>query len=77
LNGVLLKKYSKHPAHNQVTLLQSFEELSWADVIDDPLNPGKLGPTVRDLNRALGTDCPLVFSRDGTGKRVKWAVRTV
>jgi hypothetical protein len=74
----VIKRFRK-PAHNQVTVLTSFQELRWCRRIDDPL-PGnsdsdpkrRLRDTLFALNRHHITQNILVFEADGTGTGVIW-----
>jgi hypothetical protein len=71
----LVKAYRKNPAPNQRLVLASFEEQDWPDEIDDPLPPGKLKDTLDGLKDSLGKGSPLIFTGDGTGKRIRWTRR--
>lgn len=48
-NGEVVKRF-KQPAKNQATILEVFQEEGWPRRIDDPLKPGKLNQTIKDLN---------------------------
>jgi hypothetical protein len=69
-DGTLCRQY-KPPALSQELVLQSFQELGWPKRIDDPLPPGKLEETVKNMRRIFA-ECPITFGRDGTGKGIVW-----
>jgi hypothetical protein len=63
------------PAPNQELILDSFEEAGWPDRIDDPLDPGKLADTIKDLQASCRkAKSPITFERDGKGKGIVWLV---
>jgi hypothetical protein len=79
--GNKLVKQFRQPAKTQEAILLSFEELDWADEIDDPLpkvpeiDPKlRLRQTIANLNRHQKT--PLLhFFGNGTGKTIRWQFR--
>ena len=81
--GKLVIKRFRQPARNQVTILASFQELSWCRRIDDPLSGDsgfepkrRLRDTVFVLNRNHLTPNVLVFEADGTGTGAIWKWRS-
>jgi hypothetical protein len=79
LGGVLVKKF-RRPAANQELILAVFQEEGWPARIDDPLPNGdksdpveRLHFTIRHLNQNQQT--PLLrFRGDGSGAAVTWEV---
>jgi hypothetical protein len=71
--GVECKRYDR-AAPQQERVLASFEELDWPKGIDDPLPPGKLADTIKDLQKAV-RQSPITFERDGTGRGIVWRRR--
>ena len=56
-------------------ILEAFEESGWPEKIDDPLPPGTLRHTIKDLQKSFeGT--PITFGGDGTGEGVCWRAVT-
>jgi hypothetical protein len=72
-DGVLCKKYKK-AARNQELVLQSFQEENWPAGILDPLPPGKLADTIKDLQDSL-RGSPIEIGRGGDGKTITWRRR--
>ena len=77
LAGRLVKRF-RVPSPNQETILATFQEEGWPELIDDPLPPkyGKdskrrVHDTIKNLNRHQATRL-LRFCGDGTGKRIRW-----
>jgi hypothetical protein len=77
VNGETVKRF-RWPAANQETVLNTFQELSWPERIDDPLPPQgeqdpkrRLSDTIKCLNRKQ-TRPLLHFRGDGTGEGVIW-----
>ena len=68
LGGLLCKKFSR-PAHNQIRILDAFQEEGWTSRIFDPFTGGRLKATVGDLNEGLQG---LRFHVDGDG--VRWRI---
>jgi len=64
------KRYTR-PAPSQEKILTSFQEEGWPNRIDDPLDPGKLADTIKDLQETL-RNSPITLGRDGTGKGITW-----
>jgi hypothetical protein len=81
VGGVVIKRF-RQPAWNQVTILESFQELRWRRRIDDPL-PGesecdpkrRLRDTVFALNMNHIARNVIVFKADGTGTGIIWKWR--
>ena len=75
--SVVLKTFSK-PAENQTTILSTFEDDGWSEVIDDPLPGGKaepikrLGDTLYALNKDMLRPGVIVFQRYKSGKAIRW-----
>lgn len=70
--GEVCKRF-KTRAENQERVLQAFQEENWPPRIDDPLPPGKLHETVRQLNK---TSKLVKFMSDGYGEGICWELRT-
>ncbi len=66
--GKTCKRYRTR-AVNQEKVLAAFEEEGWPSRIDDPVPPGRLKETVRQLNKHLQH---IRFESDGTGVGVLW-----
>ena len=63
------------PALNQEKILSAFEEEGWPTRIDDPLPPGRLRQTLKDLQKKF-KDAPITFRRrDRQGDPVDNPVR--
>lgn len=60
-------------ALNQEKILSAFEEEGWPIRIDDPLPPGRLRQTLKDLQKKF-KDAPITFRADGTGKGIRWTI---
>jgi hypothetical protein len=71
--GIVCKRYDR-AAPQQERVLASFEELDWPRRIDDPLDPGKLADTIKDLQKAL-RGSQITFERDGRGRGIIWRRR--
>lgn len=76
-HGQLVKRF-KWPAVNQETVLCAFQEESWPERIDDPLQPQaeqdskrRLADTIKCLNRKQANKL-ILFRGDGTGEGVIW-----
>ncbi len=69
--GDRICKHYTRSAPCQETILTAFEEEGWPNTIDDPLDPGKLADTIKDLQKAL-QNSPITVGRDGTGKGITW-----
>jgi hypothetical protein len=73
-----IRKYQRHPAKNNMAILDAFEEEGWPGSIDDPLPPRSgIDPKkrLRDAVRSLNDkQRDLRFSCDGTGERIRWNV---
>lgn len=69
---VLVKRYSGHPATEQISILEAFELAGWPTTVRLPEKKRKLQDTVRDLNKSLSEASPIRFHRDGTGEGVAW-----
>lgn len=68
-----LKRYSRHPAEEQIAILEAFEKEQWPGSVQMPAGKKEtLGYTVRDLNGSLPPGSPVRFHRDGTGTGVRW-----
>jgi hypothetical protein len=72
-DGIECKRYHR-AAPQQELVLTAFEELDWPKQIADPLDPGKLPDTIKDLQKAL-RGSPITFERDGTGRGITWRRR--
>jgi hypothetical protein len=72
LGDTLVKKFTHHnrPEHQEL-LLDGFQEQGWAEWVDDPLAPGKLTQTLRDLNKTLEPGM-IRFKQSGNGESVGW-----
>jgi hypothetical protein len=77
----IIKKYVQPPQHQEL-VLSSFEELGWAQEIDDPLPPAqdvdskvRLHQTIANLNRYHHVRL-IHFLGDGTGQKVCWEWRS-
>jgi hypothetical protein len=71
--GIVCKRYARAAPH-QERVLAAFQEQEWPEGIDDPLPPGKLADTIKDLQNAV-RQSPITFERDGTGKGIEWRRR--
>jgi hypothetical protein len=71
-NGEPVASY-RRSAPNQATILSAFEEEGWPTRIDDPLSPGQLRQTLKDLQKKL-KDAPITFRADGTGEGILWTI---
>jgi hypothetical protein len=76
----LIKRYPQ-PSKNQVPILEGFQEISWADEIDDPLRPApeidskkRLNDTVRGLNMHHKTPTVIHFYSANCGQGVAWGL---
>ncbi len=65
--------FQKKRAPDQELVLHSFQELKWAQRIDDPLDTGKLHFVLHRLNVKL-RGSGLSFHTDGKGKGICWLV---
>jgi hypothetical protein len=79
LGGVLVKRF-RQPAKNQLSVLESFQELGWPAYIDNPLTGGgnvdardRLHDTIRRLNNHVGR--VILFMSDGLGQGITWELR--
>ena len=72
-NGETVARYTR-PAPNQVKILSAFEEEGWPPRIDDPLTPGSLRQTLKDLQKKF-RDSPIAFCGDGTATGILWEPR--
>jgi hypothetical protein len=76
--GQLVKELSPQ-AKNQRAMFDSFQELHWVHVMDDPLTgtgvdrKERLGHTVQGMNTNLIN--PLLIFHTWSGNRIKWGVR--
>ena len=77
--GVVVKRF-RHPAKNQLSVLESFQELRWPAHIDNPLTGGdsvdardRLHDTIRRLNNHIGR--VIHFMSDGLGQGITWELR--
>ena len=61
------------PVLNQEKIRLLFQEEGWPIRIDDPLPPGRLRQTLKDLQKKF-KDAPITFRRDGTGKGIRWTI---
>jgi hypothetical protein len=73
-NGEPVASYTRS-APNQARILSAFEEEGWPARIDDPLAPGILRQTLKDLQEKF-RDTPIAFFADGTGTGIRWKPRT-
>ena len=62
-----------HLAPNQAMILSTFEEEGWPNRIDDPLTPGRLRQTLKDLQKKF-KNAPITFRADGTGEGILWTI---
>jgi hypothetical protein len=75
LGDVVVKKFRKNLATNQIDVIEAFHHAGWVEGVPDPFgDPQKLGETLRDLNRRL-TPGTIRFWRDGTGEGMTWEYR--
>jgi hypothetical protein len=71
-NGVVIKRYKRNPAKNQVDLLEAFQRVGWPATLPDPFDDArKLNQTISDLNDAL-PEGTVSFHGDGSGDGVDW-----
>ena len=77
--GVVVKRF-RQPAKNQLSVLESFQELRWPAHIDNPLTGGdsvdardRLHDTIRRLNNHIGR--VIHFMSDGLGQGITWELR--
>jgi hypothetical protein len=80
IGGALVKRF-RQPAKNQLSILESFQELGWPAHIDNPLTGGgdvdardRLHDTIRRLNNHVGR--VILFLSDGLGQGITWELRT-
>jgi hypothetical protein len=82
-DGVLVRKYKKHPAHNQVRVLDAFQAAGWAATIENPFHVPKnldvtnftielkkLNDTVRSLNNGMAKK--LIRFESNGANRCQW-----
>ena len=76
-NGRLVKRF-RVPAHNQIAILDAFQEDGWPEFIDDPIPPEhgidpkqRLNVTIKSLNRNQ-FDALIRFHGNGNGLQVYW-----
>lgn len=76
--GKAIVKQYKVPAPNQETILATFQEADWPDVIDDPLPPHseiepkrRLYDTIKSLNRNQKRTL-IRFRMHGSGEEIRW-----
>ena len=68
----LIKAFRRHPAKNQIDLIEAFEKEGWPPSIPDPFKDSrKLNETIRQLNKSA-VGAVLSFTGDGSGKAVNW-----
>jgi hypothetical protein len=79
IGGALVKRF-RQPAKNQLSILESFQELGWPAHIDNPLTGGgdvdacdRLHDTIRRLNNQVGR--VILFLSDGLGEGITWELR--
>jgi hypothetical protein len=67
------RRYRRN-AESQMAVLAEFQKQRWRRRIKDHPNNtfSDLRDTVRNLNRSLGNNAPIRFSRDGTGDGLRW-----
>jgi hypothetical protein len=75
-DGCLLRHY-RDPAEAQITILDTFEELSWPKVVDSPFpntptGKDQLNNAIKNLNAGLKQKDLIEFCADGTGIHVCW-----
>jgi hypothetical protein len=78
VGNTLIKKF-RHPAPDQILILNSFEEQKWPREIDDPLPPihggdakRRLRQTIYNLNHLLDVQGVIRFYGNGTGQGIGW-----
>lgn len=75
---IVIKKFRKNSARNQVAVLRTFQEDGWPEKIDDPLHGPtfdsrkRLADTIDGLKENHLTPNVLTFRGDGTGEGVLW-----
>ena len=76
LGDLLIKRYNRGTAVNQIDVIEAFQNAGWPAVIDDPFNnPRRLNQTLRSLKDSLPADT-IRFRGDGTGDGVTWEYAT-